>query len=119
MSQIKATVPTPLADMPTLDHRDIADNSKPAPSASMISEIAAATKAPPITPPQDMPDEDTSGWEAIDTSEFATHPPMSAVAYQRQSMAARCKGRSNHEQCEIVSVDCLRKFRVRRRTRIQ
>jgi hypothetical protein len=87
MSQIKAIVPTPLADVPTLDHKDMVDNSNPAPSANMMSEIAAATKAPPITAAQDMPDEDTSRWEGTDNSEFAMSAPISAGSIPESSSA--------------------------------
>jgi hypothetical protein len=52
-----AAAPAVAADAPTFDHGDTADSPKPAPSASIINDNAAATKAPPITALHDTPDE--------------------------------------------------------------
>src|ERR1017187_10810974 len=52
-----AAVPTVEAGAPTFDQGDTADNPNPAPSARRIREKAAVTKDPPITAPQDTPDE--------------------------------------------------------------
>src|ERR1700733_11944926 len=57
MSHMFAIAPTVAAEAPTSDHGETADNPKPAPSASMISDNAAATNAPPITAPHDTPEE--------------------------------------------------------------
>jgi hypothetical protein len=63
ISQQIAAVPTADDDAPTFDQGETADNPKPAPRASMISETEAATKAPAITAPQDTPDE---FWSLLD-----------------------------------------------------
>src|ERR1700722_891983 len=60
ISHMIAAAPMPAAETPAFDHGEIADNPNPAPSASRISERAAATNAPPITAPQDTPEAYTS-----------------------------------------------------------
>jgi hypothetical protein len=55
-----AAFPKADEDAPVLDHGETAANPNPAPRASMISEIEAATNAPPTTAPQDTPDECSS-----------------------------------------------------------
>jgi hypothetical protein len=56
-SQISPTVPTVVAEMDAPGHGEIADSPKPAPSASKINDKAAVTNAPPITAPQETPEE--------------------------------------------------------------
>jgi SAM-dependent methyltransferase len=57
ISQMIAAEPTAAADTPTFDHGDSADNPNPAPRAKRIKYKAAATNAPPMTAPQDTPDQ--------------------------------------------------------------
>src|SRR5580700_4240787 len=60
MSQMMAAPPISPAVAPTFDHGETVDKPNPAPSASRISERAAAATAPPITAPQETPEEFTS-----------------------------------------------------------
>jgi hypothetical protein len=55
ISQQIAAAPADAA--PAFDQGETVDNPNPAPSASMINAIEAATNAPPITAPHDTPDE--------------------------------------------------------------
>jgi hypothetical protein len=48
------------ADAAAFDHGETDDKPIPVPSATKISEIAAATNAPLITAAQDTPDENAS-----------------------------------------------------------
>jgi hypothetical protein len=57
MSQRMAAVPTAEADAPLFDHGETEDKPRPVPSASRMSESAAATNAPAITAAQETPDE--------------------------------------------------------------
>src|SRR5579871_3031836 len=83
-----ATDPTVVADMPAFDHGEIADNSKPAPSASMINDTAVAINAPPIAAPQDIPDDEIAG-PATENSELAMNPPTEWVNPQHVLFSRR------------------------------
>ena len=50
-----AAHPAAAADSPAPDHGDTAISPKPAPRASIMRDTAAATKAPPMTAPQETP----------------------------------------------------------------
>src|SRR5579884_1862101 len=81
-SQISAATPAVMVETPTLDHGEIADSSKPAPSASRMSAIAAATNAPPITAPHETPEEYKSvGRSRTTGSEIAIRafPPVEQI----------------------------------------
>ena len=60
ISQTMAVFLTAEEDAPAFDHGETEDKPTPVPSASRISDIAAATTTPPITAAQDIPDEDVS-----------------------------------------------------------
>ncbi len=54
----------PMADVAAaFDHGDTDSNPNPAPNARRVSDNAAATNAPPMTAPQDTPDEWASRFE--------------------------------------------------------
>ncbi len=57
ISQIIAALPIVEPDAPTFAQSETEEKPSPVPSASRISDNAAATNAPPITAAQDMPDE--------------------------------------------------------------
>jgi hypothetical protein len=54
-----AAVPA-IAVAEELDHGETEDNPTPVPNASRISDVAATTKAPPITAAHDTAEEDAS-----------------------------------------------------------
>jgi hypothetical protein len=59
-NQAMAALPIAEADTPAFDHGETEDKPIPAPSARRISDIAAATNAPPNTAAHDTPDKDAS-----------------------------------------------------------
>ncbi|MCY1465766.1 hypothetical protein D9M71_839570 [compost metagenome] len=55
-SQTIVDMPKPLALMPSLAHGETAENPRPKPSSTRISDNAAAAAAPAKIAPQDTPD---------------------------------------------------------------
>src|ERR1700676_2769823 len=80
ISQTMAVLPTAAADAPAFDHGETDDKPTPVPNASKISEVAAATAAPPITAAQDTPDEDASFLTIGSTEPDEWEPTSGAIA---------------------------------------
>src|ERR1035438_3044910 len=91
-SQAIASAPAVDAFRPTSDHGETADKPNPAPNASSIKYKAAATKAPPMTAPQDTPDECASRlcgtvplWEYIKSADVTCVPILAPSAFSKST----------------------------------